>query len=116
MITSMAQSNEGGTILSMMNQTGSYVLESTELKKSLTKAGCNKQTKDVFDKALWFHLAGQYLPEVLTVAEAFTLEDFMARSKRPEGFPDGLEGRLNKEFGMEFKGDPEFNWKELFQV
>lgn len=108
------QLNEGGIIFGMPNLTNSYILESTELKKSLTKVGCNKRTKEAFDKALWFHLAGQQLSEVLTIAEAFLLDEFMEKSVHPEGFPGGLEGQLRDELGIEFKKD-EFDWKSLFR-
>lgn len=80
-----------------------YLHNSQRLEDSLNKAKCPDDLKRAFDKVLWSSLHHDPLYRVMTVEEAFKVENWASNHGVPKGL--GLEAvvRLQNDLGIVFK-------------
>lgn len=82
-----------------------YLQNSQRLEDSLNKAKCPEDLKRIFDKVLWSSFHHDPLYRVMTVEEAFKIDNWASNHSIPKGL--GLEAivRLQRDLGIVFNGN-----------
>lgn len=93
-----------------------YLHNSQKLEDSLNKAKCPDDLKKAFDKVLWSSLHHDPLYRVMTVEEAFKVEDWASNHGVPKGL--GLEAvvRLQNDLGIVFKQNEKSSFTGKFRI
>ena len=93
-----------------------YLRNSQRLEDSLNKAKCPEDLKRAFDKVLWSSFHHNPLYQVMTVEEAFKVDNWASNHNVPKGL--GLEAiiRLQKDLGIVFNGNEKTNFTSKFRI
>lgn len=93
-----------------------YLHNSQRLEDSLNKAKCPDDLKRAFDKVLWSSLHHDPLYRVMTVEEAFKVENWASNHGVPKGL--GLEAvvRLQNDLGIVFKQNEKSGFTSKFRI
>lgn len=93
-----------------------YLHNSQRLEDSLNKAKCPDDLKRAFDKVLWSSLHHDPLYRVMTVEEAFKVENWASNHGVPKGL--GLEAvvRLQNDLGIVFKQNEKSSFTSKFRI
>lgn len=93
-----------------------YLHNSQRLEDSLNKAKCPDDLKRAFDKVLWSSFHHDPLYRVMTIEEAFKVDDWASNHGVPKGL--GLEAvvRLQNDLGIVFNGKEKTNFTSKFKI
>lgn len=93
-----------------------YLHSSQRLEDSLNKAKCPDDLKRAFDKVLWSSFHHDPLYRVMTIEEAFKVDDWASNHGVPKGL--GLEAvvRLQNDLGIVFNGKEKTDFTSKFKI
>lgn len=93
-----------------------YLQNSQRLEDSLNKAKCPEDLKRIFDKVLWSSFHHDPLYRVMTVEEAFKIDNWASNHSIPKGL--GLEAlvRLQRDLGIVFNGNEKTDFTSKFRI
>lgn len=93
-----------------------YLHNSQKLEDSLNKDKCPDDLKRAFDKVLWSSLHHDPLYRVITVEEAFKIDDWASNHKVPKGLVLEAVVRLQRDLGIVFNGNEKTDFTSKFKI
>lgn len=93
-----------------------YLHNSQKLEDSLNRAKCPDDLKRAFDKVLWSSLHHDPLYRVMTVEEAFKIDNWASSHNVPKGLVLEAVARLKNDLGIVFKQNEKSSFTGKFRI
>ena len=93
-----------------------YLHNSQRLEDSLNKAKCPDDLKRAFDKVLWSSLHRDPLYRVMTVEEAFKIDNWASSHNVPNGLVLEAVARLQNDLGIVFNQNEKSSFTGKFRI
>lgn len=93
-----------------------YLHNSQKLEDSLNKAKCPDDLKRVFDKVLWSSLHHDPLYRVLTIEEAYKVDNWASSHNIPKGLVLEAVARLQDDLGIIFNQNEKPSFTDKFRI
>lgn len=93
-----------------------YLHNSQKLEDSLNKAKCPDDLKRIFDKVLWSSLHHDPLYRVLTIEEAYKVDNWASSHNIPKGLVLEAVARLKNDLGIIFNQNEKPSFTDKFRI